>query len=248
MLNVKPLERDDFGLLKGVEYVLNKDGGIDWRKMVKPEFLVFNLQHQEKIEEVYGKPIAELTVSEVDDKYLLILLGGIKELARLRGYSSVIYKVKPVNELFVSASCEIDWIPNFETEFRKITFGDAADATQFNTDGFAKSYLTAIATNRAFVRAVKNFLGINILGKDEIPEKGNPQSPQQNDVSEDTTSSSPHVILQRAMTKYNITFDQVKSTCLKNSHPTAEKWDCVYDIDKQTVFDILGRIHKKHGK
>lgn len=249
MVKVNPVLRNDLGLLEGVEYILNKDGGIDWRAMIPKDFLVFNLQHQAKIEEVYGKPITELNVTEVEDKYLLILLGGIKELARLRGYMSVTYDVRPVNEIFVSVACHINWIGNYETENRSVLFGDAADATNSNVDGFAKSYLTAIATNRAFVRAVKNFLGLNILGKDEIPEKS--IGSQDNIENQDeATSSSPHVMLQRAMDSVQpkaLTFEAVKNNCVKAGDESAQAWECVYDIPKSVVFDLLGRIKKKYG-
>ena len=38
----KTQERDEMGMLSGVDYVFDESGSIDWRKMVKPEFLVPN--------------------------------------------------------------------------------------------------------------------------------------------------------------------------------------------------------------
>jgi hypothetical protein len=48
---------------------------------------------------------------------------------------------------------------------------DVANATYDNTDGFGQKFLETIAANRAFVRTVRNFLGIHIVGEDEISKK-----------------------------------------------------------------------------
>ena len=69
-------ERDEYGLLPEslAEYVYDEGGSIDWRKMVKQQYLVSNRSRT-----------SETDVSKLDDKDLLILLGGIKELAQIRG-------------------------------------------------------------------------------------------------------------------------------------------------------------------
>ena len=43
-----------------------------------------------------------------------------------------------------------------------------ANATADNTDAFCAKFLETIACNRAFVRCVRNFLNIHIVGADEI--------------------------------------------------------------------------------
>ena len=77
-IKVKELKRDDNGLLDGVNYVFNEEGLVDWRKMVKQEYLVANRQRAKSLD-----------VSELEDKDLLILLVGIKELAQIIGYKSL---------------------------------------------------------------------------------------------------------------------------------------------------------------
>ena len=42
MSKVKTIKRDANGLLSGVDYVFNESGLIDWRKMIKSEYLVPN--------------------------------------------------------------------------------------------------------------------------------------------------------------------------------------------------------------
>ena len=43
-----------------------------------------------------------------------------------------------------------------------------ANATLNNTSSFATKFLEAIACNRAFIRCVRNFLNVHIVGDDEI--------------------------------------------------------------------------------
>lgn len=171
----KATARDDRGLLIGVNYIFNKDGSVNWRAMVNPAHLYpnkdwFNRRNQ---------PIPE-TGEGLRDDQLLIKLAGIKEVAKLRGYSRVSFLFPKLEKDYVVATCNIDWITNFETtnpmegvdDWNANGFMDVANATYDNTDGFGQKFLETIAANRAFVRAVRNYLGIHIVGEDEIA-KGN---------------------------------------------------------------------------
>ena len=83
--SVSSIVRDEHGLISEpkVEYVFSEDGFVNWRKMVKPEYLVANRQKTQAAD-----------VTQLEDKDLLILLGGLKDLAQIRGYSSVEYSIK----------------------------------------------------------------------------------------------------------------------------------------------------------
>ena len=129
--------------------------------MIRPEFLVPNKQRTQ-----------ETDISKLEDKDLLILLGGIKELAQIRGFKSVGYSIPSATPIYVMAACTIAWVGNYETNNEDIIFEALADASPDNTQSFAKNYLAAIAENRAFVRCVRNFLKINIVGQDEVGEIG----------------------------------------------------------------------------
>ena len=74
------VKRNQYGLLedKNVEYVFNEDGSINWRKMIKSEFLVANRDRTD-----------ETDISKLEDHELIILLGGLKDLASIRGFTSV---------------------------------------------------------------------------------------------------------------------------------------------------------------
>jgi hypothetical protein len=160
--------RDEKGLLKGVTYHFNEDGTVNYRKMVSSKHLVLNRQYKTELEEKTGKAFDDIKPDEVEDRHLLILLSGIKEVAKLRGYVSVNQRINASTPAHASATCSITWKANFESEFEAQTFSDSANANLENTDGFSRSYLDAIAANRAFVRAVRNYLNIHIVGKDEV--------------------------------------------------------------------------------
>lgn len=176
-------ERNQHGLLSNVDYEFNKDGSVNWRAMIKPEFLYpnkdwFTLRNKEIPTSSEG----------LRDNQLLIMLAGIKELANLRGFKSVTFETQSPSDGYVVAKCKIVWISNYESfdsehDASGIVYEDVANATLDNTDSFASKFLETIACNRAFVRCVRNFLNVHIVGADEIDKsKGNNR----------TVSSSPN--------------------------------------------------------
>jgi len=82
-------KRNEHGLLENVNYTFNDDGSVDWRAMVKPEFLYPNKDWFVR----RNKPLPD-SIEGLEDKQLLIMLGGIKELAKLRGYTSIDFDVR----------------------------------------------------------------------------------------------------------------------------------------------------------
>ena len=64
-MKLKEIKRDKNGLISGdsVNYVFNEDGFIDWRKMIKTEHLVPNLQKT-----------SERDVTKLKDTELIILI------------------------------------------------------------------------------------------------------------------------------------------------------------------------------
>lgn len=164
--------RDKNGLLENVNYEFNEDGSVNWRAMVKEEHLFPNkLWFQTR-----GKDTPR-SIEGLADHQLLIKLGGIKELAKLRGFSSVSYDVVKCEADHVAVCCSIEFLPNYETEGQPIRFQDMANATLDNTSSFATKFLETIACNRAFVRCVRNFLQVHIVGDDEIDKSDSSSNP-----------------------------------------------------------------------
>lgn len=224
----KVFRRNKYGLLENdnITYQFNEDGTINWRKMVKPEYLVPNRQKTQ-----------ETDVSKLEDKDLLILLGGIKELAQIRGFAGVEYKVITATDNYFATSCRIVWIPNYETENRPIVFEALADATANNTKSFARFFLAAIAENRAFVRCVRNFLKINIVSQEELGDAK--LIDDSNSINENPTS--PVSLLEKVMKEKNVTFDQLKKKLLKEED---REINSINEISKVKIFELIDRIKK----
>lgn len=235
--------RDSNGLLGGVSYKFKPDGSIDWRAMLKPEHLAVKKEVREQVEKQYGKKIEELDISTIEDKYLLILLNGIRYLNTLRGNSYVQQKVDYVSDHKAVVTCTIQFTGNFETNHQPVVFSDVASASMNNTSGFGQNFLESIAANRAFVRTVRNFLGINIVGQDEISPKG---ATDESD-NQGPTDYSPAGILLKKMDEKGITFEQLKSGCLtkyKAEVTDPDSWKSVADISKLDCFTLLGKLEK----
>lgn len=244
---LNPFSRDSRGLLNSVQYKYKEDGSVDWRAMIRPEHLVIQKEKKEKVEQQYGKKVEELDLSTIEDKYILLLLSGIKEILRIRGFKHVQQHVDFVNHEKAVVTCSIQFTGNYETNYNDVIFSDVASATLQNTNGFGQHFLESIAANRAFVRAVRNFLGINIVGQDEIGGK------QQQSVEEDSNQSgveiSVYSILDKKITEKGFDFAKVRDNCIKNyrndftSNP--EEWIKIEDIPQNDVFTLLGKLSKK---
>lgn len=245
MLNeLKKITRDENGLVSGVEYKFLENGMIDWKAMIPKEFIYVNPdpKRRDKLEKKYGKSYEELDPinDKIDDVDLVFTLPGSKYLLRLRGFTDITYKVVTANEGYACVNCRINFIPNYESEMKPVSFEDNACAHQGNTSSFAQQYLVEIATNRAFCRALRSMLLLNIVNKEELNDKIS--------IIEESTSGNifgPHAMLEKALGEKKITFDKVKAQMLKDGVKEAETWNSVTDIPKSKVFEILGRIQKK---
>ena len=227
----KLVTRNQYGLIEDqtLNYIFNDDGSINWRKMVKTEHLVPNRQKTQ-----------ETDVSKLQDKDLLILLGGIKELAQIRGYTSVEYKVVAASENYFATSCRITWLPNYETGGKEVIFESLADATLNNTKSFARFFLAAIAENRAFVRCVRNFLKINIVSQEELGDAK--LLDDSSSVNENPTS--PQSLLEKVMKEKNVNFEALKKRLIKDKFDNAENLNSISDIPKVKLFELIDRIKK----
>lgn len=223
---MKLIERNEHGLLKSVDYKYTEEGLIDWRKMISPEFLVPNKDRT-----------SETDVTKLKDYELIILLGGIKELAQIRGYTDVSYDVSSPSSDYVVASCSIKWIPNYETENREVAFASIGDASPQNTKSFAKFFLGPIAENRAFVRCVRNFLKINIVAQEEL---GNAKM----ETPSAGSSLDPRSILSSLMKEKGVSFDKLKVKLIKEKYKSDNELNSLSDVSKIKVFELIERLKK----
>tara|TARA_Y100000310_G_scaffold341514_1_gene440896 strand:+ start:3708 stop:4418 length:711 start_codon:yes stop_codon:yes gene_type:complete len=235
---MKKIDRNEDGLINGVDYLFTEDGLIDWRKMVKPEHLVPNKDRT-----------GEVDVTKLKDYQLIILLGGIKELAQIRGYADVKYEVTAPHHEYVVATCSITWIPNYETEGRGVTFSAVGDASPRNTNSFASNFLGPIAENRAFVRCVRNFLKINIVGKEELGGADASSTSATNTSTLTTdTSMDPRSMLQSVMNEKGVSFEKIKQKLVSEGFDSAEGLAGLHEIPKLKVFELIERLKKVKAK
>ena len=237
VLTLKPQIRNSAGLLGDgpVNYIFNEQGLVNWRAMINPKFLVPNLERTK-----------ETDISKLKDNEVLILLAGIREISALRGYNSVQYKVNSSSRDYCCVTCCINWLPNFETENTYISFESIADAHPGNTDQkMGLNYLASIAENRAFVRCVRNFLRINVRGKDELKGDYKMEDSNQNQSEEALT---PKSIFNQLLKEKNISFDKVRDKLVKEGVPEAANYNSVDDIPVVQLFQLIGRLKNKKAK
>jgi len=219
------------GLREGISYSLDHNGFIDWVKLIDSKYIVANKTNFER-----RKMSVPEDLSTLEDKDKLVLLWGFKSVAQIRGYRSVRFNPIFVSESLVSLECQICWRGNCETGHDEVCFSGCGDAHPGNTFSFARKYLTAIAENRAFVRAVRNSLNIPILGQDEI-------GPDQEDSSDKSSSGSvgPHHLLKLKLKEKGKTFDSLKKRLLAEGQIDPSEWNTEEDIPVDKLLLILGK-------
>ncbi len=239
-----PLSFNARGLRNGINYIYDELGFVDWKLMIEPQYVVPNRFNFEERREAIPS-----SAEGLDDKDKLVLLWGFKRLAQIRGIRSVKFNPLTVTNDFVSLECEICWKGNFETDFQDFCFPGTADAHHGNTFSFAKEYLTAIAENRSFIRAVRNSLNIPILGKDEIGPNGKKfDAPSTVSSASDSSSeerglspTSPYFLLIKNLKDKGKTFEQLKEKLVKDGNTAAATWTKVTDIPLELALDVLGK-------
>tara|TARA_R110002020_G_scaffold68500_1_gene179301 strand:- start:83 stop:700 length:618 start_codon:yes stop_codon:yes gene_type:complete len=187
--------------------------------MIKEEHLFPNRSWFES----RGKDVPN-TIAGLLDNQLLIKLSGIKELARLRGFTRVRYITEKCDKDHVAVTCEINFIPNFETANQEVIFQDMANATLQNTSSFATKFLETIACNRAFVRCVRNFLNVHIVGDDEIDKSS---GHTKNVEVAYASSLTPNGILEKSFNDFLSFQDALRNLWRSKTYRNEEasKWD-----------------------
>jgi hypothetical protein len=186
------VKRNAFGLLENekITFVFEEDGIINWRARINKKWLYPNPSSVEK-----GLITRNASVETLKDSDLCIKLFGLKELAQIRGFNSLSYRVDSASSDYVAVTCKIDWKPNYETENMAISYEALADAHYSITKSFARAFLMATAENRAFSRCVRSFLKINIVSQEELGDA----KILEEAVSSNENPTSPQVLLEKVM-------------------------------------------------
>ncbi len=230
----KALNRNQYGLIcsPDINYVFKPNGRVDWRVMIPKEFLVPNRMKTQ-----------ETDVSKLQDKDLLILLSGFRELAEIRGYESVTYTAIATNMDSVVVSCSIKWMPNYETEGLSKISGGVGDATVDNTTSFGKAFLSPIAENRAFIRAVRNFLKISVAGYEECNNHGG-FALQEQSVEQVVKNIKPQFMLEELMAEKGVSFDRLKKQLSDDNYANAASINSLADLPEWKLIELTARLKK----
>jgi len=254
--------RNADGLIDGIVYERHLDGSIHWRKMIPPQYLYpKETRDREQIEVRFGKKFEALSAEEVakiDEKQLLVTLAGINYLAWLRGVKSSVPQPPTVTQNEVTAVWAVEFIPNCEDPYG-LTGAGLASASLYSVSGRFQLHLAAIAGNRAYVRAVRQALRIEILGKDEfdpvasaeyeksLKEGKSPltESPKEAAVETAVSTKTPQDRLAERCAQLGFTLEDAKLSARKIRKDMIEKPDSIKeckineDPDGWTDFKVI---------
>lgn len=189
--------RDTNGLIKSVDHKFDEFGFVDWKEMIPQEFFCVNAEWFEKFQK--DDPVPTKTEG-LKDEQTFIRLAGFKHIARLRGIKKVSHAVIRSSSHEAVVVCDIEWIPNFENP-EGLSFQAIANANIENTGQLGRVFLESIAENRAFARAVRGSLGVNIVSAEELSTNEN-SSGATAESSSDTSaisklrSTTPQAVLE----------------------------------------------------
>lgn len=223
---ITPPIRDANGLLPTIPYTYTTDGRINWRALVPPQYLYVSSEFEIEVKTTQNVNSKwDIDVTKVPDKQLVITLAGLKWLARVRGLKAVRASDLHVTDTEVTSVCTVEFIPNRDDP-EGLTVGVQASASVYSVSGKFQLYLAALAQNRAYSRAVKDALGIEILGAEEVDFKAskafeeqlkrgnNPliRSAAQVTVDEPTKANNPTPVgfLEKLCGDNKITFEALK--------------------------------------
>lgn len=255
----KKIERNDDGLVVGLPYKTKEDGTLDWKSVVPSKYIYVNpdFKRREKIEAKYGKKYDEIdpSIDNVEDTDLVIMLGGIKYLLKIRGYENLTYNVIDSGEQYASVNCSISFIPNVETENRKITFADNGSAHIGSTTDFGQKYLLEVATNRAFCRCVRNFLNIDVVSKEELGKDSIEEVTPKNTFNLTKQSKLLETLMSKKGIKWEHIADKLKKEDEKALAELKEgqekpnpRWNDTYksvsDLPPNIILELIERIKK----
>jgi hypothetical protein len=229
---LKIIERDENGLIKGLTYQFTEEGYIDWRKMLPTQYLYTKGEEQD--------------ITKVDDSQLIVNLAGMRYLAKLRGMNSYRYEIHRATDTYAAVLCHIDWLKNYE---QNAVFSEAvASATLETTNELTSKYILETAQNRAFCRAVREYLNIKIVSQEEL----NSTPKKTDDISVSPKDSNDGIdiykVLDDAMLSKNVGWVWLKSRLVDLKMENAENFQTIRDIPKSKVFTVIERLKKYKAK
>ncbi len=242
-------ERLSNGLIKDFPYVYGEDGKINWKAHLSAKWLRVKKESVKDVESKFG-PINKIDLSKLDDWFLYVKLGGYNDIARLRGFDSLLHKVDFVNDQKAVITCTMHFIPNVE-DTNGLTCAGVASGSVVNIHPDFVPYMETIAENRAFSRCVRRALNINIVSEEELGKTtvtNYNKSPKEEAPNTEFNSLKPFSLLEKKCASLKINFNSIKTLSLSfrdklKSNP--EIWSDWPDIDPKDIYFLLNKIEEK---
>lgn len=215
-----------------------ENGRIDWRALINKEHLALNrmaLAAKGISVDTLSEEDEEKLIAESPDEDLVIKLAGFRELADLRGYSSLHPEVLSWSPEHVVVKVTINWLPHEDCP-HSLTVGAIASASTFNTDSTFSKFLETIAENRAFIRAVRHSLGIVSLGQDEF---------KLDEVKVEAQNTKIQSFLSEALKKMELTLDDLKIISSNHGFTWNDKWTTVDKIDPAAALSFIAMLKEE---
>lgn len=229
-MELKLQKRDSNGLIEGVVYKYTEDGSIHWRAMINPKHLYVNAENFQRRGEV-----VPTSTEGVQDKDLISTLVGLRELADLRGKTSITYRPIVASSEYAAVVCQVAWVGNYETNMEPVVHEDCACATPYTTAELVQGYLLEMACNRALARAIRSFLKIGIVSKEELP-------PQKKKMNGSVSKLSPSTVLADYMKGKGRTFEETKKKLVAEGCKEFENYKDWADVPGDMAFNLLERF------
>jgi len=228
---------------KKPDFPRDEIGLIDWKSLIPKKFIDLSTEWcaaNGVDKTTLSRDDIEEKLETVPDEAKVILLPGFKAIAKLRGLKAIHSDVKHVEHNYVTVVCLLEFT-DMDGEVSHST--GIANATNENTSYPFNMYLEAMAENRAFIRAVRNALNINIVGYEEL--KGN--SPQiSSELDEFESALSPQATLRKIIENKGKTFGDLKATLKKNGYDG--EYESFEDVPPEICLEIIAKIQKRANK
>lgn len=214
----------------------------DWRSKVNDKHIVLNraAYAAKGINvDILSEEEVAAEKSRAADNELLITLAGFRELAAVRGVHSVEYQMLSESDVATTVKCRIEWLDNKEGRGKIVE--DIATANNETTNKVFFNYKSSIAANRAFCRAVRNSLGIEVVGFEEMKDEDT--------VKISSQGGKPHNFLSAFLIDKGITFEQMQKYIQEGIDGAVppikwENWSKAEDIPPALCIAIKGFLHE----
>ncbi len=209
---------------------------VDFKSLISPK----NLRLHKNAFAREGVAVDALTEEEIAEyiktsppEKILISLNGFRELAHKRGVKSVDISLVQSDPQWKIARCSIEFLPS-EDEPEGASNSDLGDAHIQNTSEQFIPYMGALAANRAYIRAVRNYFRIESLGWEEI----NPNEKEEPVAEYDPR---PAGMLNKVLEEKGMSFDDLKAL-VESSQFEWKDWKRVEEIPPPNIFSFKGLI------